>query len=72
MIQVVGKFRLHQFGNWLSIAVRFREEGSWHETDLHTSYYGYLMGFTEPFKDEDSARYAFEEAVKFLENYTDV
>lgn len=70
MIEFVGKFRLHQFGTFFEIAMRYRENGSWHGTDFHRSYYGYLLGYTEPFKDEESATRAFEEAVRFLCAYS--
>ena len=71
MIEVINnKFRVHQFGNWVEIGVRYRENGSWHGTELWKSYYGYVLGFTVPFEDEESANYAFVETCNYLRGLT--
>jgi len=66
MIRVIqSKYRLHQFDKLLWIAVLVEPWG-WIETDLHKSWYGYLLGFTEPFEDEAAANYGFEAACSYF------
>jgi hypothetical protein len=41
--------------------------GRWAHTDLQRSWYGYVLGFTDDFADEESAHYAAVETVALLE-----
>lgn len=67
MIRVIaGKYRLHQFAEWVELSV-YCEPFGWVANELHRTWYGYLLGFTEPFPDEESANYAFAETAKYLD-----
>lgn len=66
-VAFIRDLQLEQYGPHVFIGIRFRGDGSYHTTNLLTSYYGHVLGFTEPFEDEESASFAFEAARRYLE-----
>jgi hypothetical protein len=51
------------------VTVLYADHGYRAATELWMSWYGWHLGYREPFADEESAHFAFTETAVFLQDY---